>query len=352
MREVNSLAKELKGVFHWHQARVTLLAQFMLALVNVRSTNLTLIAQFFYGTAQPSSNYKRLQRFLRHVDIDYDVYASIVAKWFCPEGKWVLSLDRTNWEFGVLKINFLVLAVAHEGIAIPIFWRLLPKKGNSNTQERMDLLHRFIQTFGSEKIAYLTADREFRGGDWLRYLVASHIPFCLRIPNNTKVWNKYKNRKMSVSRLFSLSQGETMHIHHMRDIWGVPVYLSCIRGNKGRVIIASDTEPKNAINNYRVRWSIETLFGCLKTRGFDLEKTHLIHLERLEKLFMVLSLTFSWCFKIGIWQNSIKAIPLKTHGRRSKSLFRYGLDCLHRALINIKTECDAFFYMLKVLSCT
>ena len=49
MRDVNSLAEELKGVFCWHQARVVLLAQFMMALVKVRSSNLARVAQVFSG---------------------------------------------------------------------------------------------------------------------------------------------------------------------------------------------------------------------------------------------------------------------------------------------------------------
>ena len=68
------------------------------------------------------------------------------------------------------------------------------------------------------------------------------------------------------------------------------MYLSCAMGPKGRVIIASNDHPKTAIDRYAVRWFIETLFGCLKSRGFDLEKTHLRQSGRLEKLFFVLSL--------------------------------------------------------------
>ena len=198
MRDVNSLAKEFKGVFGWHQARVVLLAQFMMALVKVRSSNLTRIAQVFSGQAETASNYKRLQRFLSGFNLDYNQCAQVLAQWFCPKGPWVLCLDRTNWDFGVTKINFLVLAVAHKDIAIPLFWVLLPKKGNSNTVERQQLMDRFLSVFGVKKIAYLTADREFRGKQWLQYLVDQRIPFCLRIPNNTQVWNKYKNQKMKV----------------------------------------------------------------------------------------------------------------------------------------------------------
>ena len=57
MRDVNSLAQELKGVFGWHQARVVLLAQFMMALVKVRSSNLARVAQVFSGKAETASNY-------------------------------------------------------------------------------------------------------------------------------------------------------------------------------------------------------------------------------------------------------------------------------------------------------
>ena len=352
MRDVNSLAKELKGVFGWHQARVVLLAQFMMALVKVRSSNLTRLAQVFSGQAETASNYKRLQRFLRGFNLDYNQCAQVLAQWFCPKGSWVLCLDRTNWDFGVTKINFLVLAVAHNGIAIPLFWVLLPKKGNSNTAERQHLMNRFLSVFGVEKIAYLTADREFRGKQWLQYLIDEKIPFCLRIPNNTQVWNKYKSQKMKVSRLFGLKQQERMSLNKARTIWGITVYLSCAMGPKGRVIVASNDKPKTAIDRYSVRWSIETLFGCLKRRGFDLEKTHLRHSDRLEKLFFVLSFTFAWCFLLGIWLNELKPIKYKIHGRLSMSLFRYGMDYLHRLLLNCDQNINGFRRALCVLSCT
>jgi hypothetical protein len=50
---------------------------------------------------------------------------------------------------GCFPINFLVLSVVHQGVALPIMWTFLPKKGNSNTKERMALLNRFITQFGT-----------------------------------------------------------------------------------------------------------------------------------------------------------------------------------------------------------
>ncbi len=43
------------------------------------------------------------------------------------------------------------------------------------------------------------------------------------------------------------------------------------------------------IDDYAQRWGIETLFGIFKSRGFNLEDTHLIDSERLSRLFALKS---------------------------------------------------------------
>jgi len=48
------------------------------------------------------------------------------------------------------------------------------------------------------------------------------------------------------------------------------------------VIVASNTETDQILSDYAQRWKIETLFGCLKSRSFCLEETHLAERERLE----------------------------------------------------------------------
>jgi hypothetical protein len=60
---------------------------------------------------------------------------------------------------GWFPINFLVLSIVHQGIAFPIFWTFLPKKGNSNTKERIELLNRFIAHFGTLKMG-ITVKRD------------------------------------------------------------------------------------------------------------------------------------------------------------------------------------------------
>ena len=75
----------------------------------------------------------------------------------------------------------MLLSVVYKGIAIPLFWRLLPKRGNSDTAERIEIIGRFINQFGKDHIGLLLADREFVGNDWFDWLIQEGIHFCIRI---------------------------------------------------------------------------------------------------------------------------------------------------------------------------
>ena len=82
-----------------------------------------------------------------------------------------------------------------------------------------------------------------------------------------------------------------------------------------------------------LRWEIETLFAAMKTRGFNLEDTHMTNHERVSKLVAVLAIAFCWAHKIGDWLHKTKPIRLKSHERRAKSIFRYGFDQIRRYLL-------------------
>jgi len=115
----------------------------------------------------------KFSQFLLDTDKTYQVTAKLLASILPSNEKWVLTMDRTNWKLGKSNVNLLVLGVAYKGMAIPLIWDFLTieeevdnetsergKRGNSNTEERKDLLKEFIEIFGIEKIESLTADRD------------------------------------------------------------------------------------------------------------------------------------------------------------------------------------------------
>ena len=71
MNHYSELKKALQPHLGWHGARVSFLALFLLALLKVKTVNLSELALGFEGLAKPESNYKRLQRFFRFFGVEY-----------------------------------------------------------------------------------------------------------------------------------------------------------------------------------------------------------------------------------------------------------------------------------------
>ena len=100
---------------------------------------------------------------------------------------------------------------------------------------------------------------------------------------------------------------------------------------------------------YKKRWGIEVLFANLKSRGFDLEQTHLVHEKRIEKLIALLAIALTWAHLVGEWVAIHNPLKIKKHGRKEMSIFRYGLDYLQYLLLNIQDHFLNFQRCLSIL---
>ena len=353
MNQVTLLREKLRPHLAWHGARLSFVAAFLIALFRVKTVNFSELAIAFSGKAQTESNYKRLQRFFRHYELDYAAIAhTVVALMGMPE-PWVLSIDRTEWKFGSCTFNVLMLAVEHEGIAFPLCWHLLDKEGCCNTEERAQLFNQYLACFSGRQIDCLTGDREFIGQEWFKYLLSEPCtPFRIRIRDNHLLVTG--NRSLSARIVFQdLQVGQMKVLRHRRKLWGHRLYIAALRLEDGSLlVVATQKAPQSAIADYAKRWSIETLFGILKSRGFRLEDTHLQDGERLSKLLALLTLALCWAVLTGEWLHQLKPIALKKHGRRAKSLFRYGFDYLRTICFDLDRKMEQFLNVLQFLSCT
>lgn len=353
MNQVTLIRNTLQPHLGWHGARVTFLALFLIALFRVKTVNLTELATGFQSKARLESNYKRLQRFFGTFELDYYTIARLVVNLMKIPEPWVLSIDRTTWEFGDCVFNILMLGVVHKGVAFPLLWWMLDKKGNSNSSERIDMLEEFFDVFPEAKVDYLTADREFVGAKWFKYLLEQRrVDFRIRVRASDKLNNGRQCLKAKV--VFSNLQVDQQQVlRGRRQIWGHWLYVAALRLEDGDLlIVVTHHRPYQSITDYAKRWGIETLFGCLKTRGFCLESTHLQDPERLRRMVALLAIALCWAFRTGEWLAQQQAIPIKKHGRKAKSLFRHGLDHLRRILLNLQHFSYEFLQLIQFLSCT
>lgn len=354
MSQYSELKRVLQVQLNWHGARISFLTLFLLALLKVKTVNLSALSLGFGGHALAQSSYKRLQRFFRGFALDQAQLARVVVSWMQIGGDWVLSLDRTTWKFGSHWHNILTLGIVHQGVAFPVLWWLLDKKGNSNSDERMRLMETFAKRFPTAVVHYLCADREFIGQAWVRYLLLEPaLAFRLRIRSSDQI--EHDGKVLAARIVFAhLPVGQSQRLTGTCRVWGYPVAVEALRLNDGDLLVViAPVKAQRLVQDYALRWGIETLFGIFKSRGFCLESTHFTDSERLSKLFALLTLALCWAMQTGLWLHQWQPIEIKKHGRRAKSVFRLGFDYLRHLVLNPSPSNEPdFLQSLQLLSCT
>ena len=322
--------------FGWNLSRAKCIAGVVVGLLKLGTVNLATLCLSIAGSAKQESKYRRLQRLFSEVSPSPDKTAKFIADRFKLD-KYVLSMDRTNWKFGMFNINILVIGIVYEGIAIPVIWTFLSKKGNSNTAERIVLMNRYIALFGAGSIECLLADREFIGREWFSYLDENKIKIRIRIKKDALLSKRRGGKAQAGNFCRSLKVGETYCLDGKREMCGVLVYVTCTRLESDYLIIVSFDMPGwcEIINDYKKRWKIEVMFKALKSGGFNFEDTHLKCPQKLELLMEFLAIAFCWACLAGQYRNEIEEIKTRSHNRKSYTLFRYGLDFLKDIFLNL-----------------
>ncbi len=194
MYKRNELQKKIQAHLPLHGARTAFIAKFVMALIVVRGVTVSTVASVLNPRVLAESNEKRIKRFFGTVKLEGEGFAKLMLALLPVKDSLVLTLDRTTWELGSVCINILMLGVAYKGLAFPLLWVLLDKKGNSDTAERLALVDRVLTLIKVGNIEAIVADREFTGNDWFKGLKKRKLIFVMRVRNNTGIGSKGKTR--------------------------------------------------------------------------------------------------------------------------------------------------------------
>ncbi len=338
-------------------ARIKLMALFLHALCVVQTVNLHKLAAAMPTSLDRDSNLRRLQRFVAKYALNLDIVARMIFSLLPNKEKLVLSMDRTNWKFGECNINILMLGVTYKGVAFPLMFSMLDKRGNSNCQERQKLIQRFINLFGKDCIDCLVADREFVGKQWVEWLNKMNIRYYIRIKQNFWIHNPRTGEDTKAWRLFNdLKLGQQKYYDKLFVMKGENVFLagSRLKNSKGKPelqILICFNHPEDGLESYRKRWQIETCFRVMKSSGFNIEDTHLHDIERISRLVAMVCIAVVWAYLAGDYKDmNVKAIRILNNGRRAKSVVKYGLEEISNVLLRLAYAPK--FNVFKFLSCT
>lgn len=346
----NALEQALINRIQATRHAINFISLFVIALLKTKTSNLAQVALGFPSPTKSDSSYKRIQRFLKSREWKAAGLEVLMLEMLGLTGKVKLIIDRTEWKFGKSWINILTVSVVCRGVSVPLLWEVLSRKGNASGKQHKAIVRRAIERIGGERIEYLLADREFGNQELLEFLMAEELDFRIRLKKNhlaTGISFEQRGRKQPTKTRAKSRQAVS--------VFGLEMFISTVKLSETEyLIVASRRHSPDAIAQYKLRWEIETMFGCLKSRGFEFEETHLTRPERIETLLMLLGLALCFALKSGEIQTRRKPLKKKNHGRYGKSLFRVGLDALREFLLNLSMDIKSnqFNLLADLLSCT
>ena len=184
--------------------------------------------------------------------------------------------------------------------AIPLYWCLLPKLGNSNLQEQTLALQQVLPLLKEYKVIVL-GEREFCSVDLGNWLKTMGVSFCLRLKKNycleteNLIWERLD--QLGVVPGTSLYfQG--VRVRKTRPVLGFDIACKWKRNYQGLKVkdawfILTDLGSLPvAISAYKQRMGIEEMFRDCKTGGYNLEGSGLRG-ERLIKMILLMAIAYS-----------------------------------------------------------
>ena len=290
-----------------HLEKKLTLAQFKLieillpVIQSEKQIRLERLSRVFPFLITSESRRRKLQRFLDLPNLTISlIWFPLITYWlttYCRVGtRLSIAIDRTQWGY----INLFMVSLIWQKRAIPLYWSLLPKLGNSNLESQITNLEQILPLFSEYKVIVL-GDREFCSVDLANWLKSKGVSFCLRLKKNHCI----EMEDLIWQRLDELGivPGTSLYVQGKRVRKTRPATgfeLACKwKRNYGKYqvkeawfILTDLGSLPAAINAYKQRMGIEEMFRDCKKGGYDLEGTSLKG-NRLINMILLMTLAYS-----------------------------------------------------------
>ncbi len=326
--------KEFFTQLHGHQSKT--LALFVLGAIKAKSIVIPLVAEELLAEseAKASSIERRLERFLSNDRIDtektWEKLLTQIMPYFRREPM-RLVIDLTPYEE---HAQVIYIGLLQHSRVLPLVWKVMPgqEKWDQGLWDCIEeLCQRLIPHIGETECT-LIGDSAFGcfpmvklcqkyGWQYLFRICAQHtceqrsntgefLPFC-RVSD---LVSKPGKRFYGPIRLWQEDQIET----NLSAYWD-PAEEEAL------LIISEKPASSQRLNEYRLRWRVESTFQDCKSRGWDWESCHVRRLDRVDRMLLVLFLAVWWLAHLAAsCMHHGRRDRYDRHDRRDKSILRIG----------------------------
>jgi hypothetical protein len=322
-----------------HFARhLNTLAALISGIVGGKSTQLPQIAAKVPDASKPESRVKRFSRWFDNDSIREEVYflpyAEVLLRHVALQTV-VLVMDGSGVGRGCCA---LMMHVIYKGRALPLTWRVRQcPKGHWPEDLHIALVELVLELIPAGTKVVFLGDGEFDGMKLQETMhEAGWWYACRTSKGNTATWD---DETFHVDELGAcIKPGRLIELKEValtRDAYG-PVLLLCCwaQGHAEPLYLVSNmSSAEEAIEYYTKRFRIETFFSDQKSRGFNIQKSHLTDPQRLSRLLIAVCLAYIWVIYLGSlcdkegWREIIHRKK-----RCDLSLFQLGLRILEHLL--------------------
>jgi len=325
--------KQLFTKLHGHQTKV--LSMFVLGAMRAESIVVAQVAEELLNEsdAKAPSIERRLQRFLSNERIEveqtWDRFLEQVLPYW--RGKEVtLVLDITPFEE---HAQVVYVGLLQQSRVLPLAWKVMP--GQQEWDQGLweivaELCERVAQALG-EADCTLLADRGLSCLTLIQLCQAHGWHYLLRIKQE-----EYCQRQRYGH--FQEWQTGSSFVAHVGQSWfgtvrlwkehAFETQLSAVwdEGNEEAWFLISDRPAgRKRVQHYRWRMRVESTFQDMKRRGWQWESSHVRHLDRLNRLLLVLFLAFWWLMHLAAsCVHRGQRDRYDRHDRRDKGMLRLG----------------------------
>lgn len=239
----------------------------------------------------------------------------------------VLSMDRTCWKKRKRHVNILMVSVSFRGRAIPLYWSVTNRAGNSSFKEWKQVLtpvitHLQARPGFSTNPLIVVADREFASPKLAEWLSTTyHVESVLRLKRSAYLCDQAPSIQLA-DLLQYFPQGATRTYRHI-TVTQTSTFLVTVVITWGKqydeplLIMSTSEEAATSIRRYRQRFGIEPMFKDQKSNGFDLERTKVTDSKRIDTLLLLMAFAHVLCTSEGYRQEDA--------GDAKKNAFTVGL---------------------------
>jgi hypothetical protein len=323
-----------------NQARhLNTLAALISGIVGSRSCQLPDIASKVPDGNKKESRVKRYTRWLQNERITSGIYflpyAAELLATLATAQSLLLAIDGSEVGRGCMA---LMISVIYKQRALPLVWVVVAQaKGHLVEDLHVQLVEQVYALVPADADVIMVGDGEFDGVTWQATLNTYGWEYVCRTAKNVQL-GEADTAALFPFEAVNVQPGECIALFDVtftQQAYGPVLAIAWWDAayKQPLYLVSNMALYEEACHWYRRRYRIETFFSDQKSRGFNLQKSHLADPERLARLLIATCLAYIWIVYLGVVAQRDKWVAIiHRTDRCDLSLFQLGLELLEHFL--------------------